>query len=101
MGAYSSLYLVHLIIFIILTITMFSITLTLEPGMCPDDLEGEEGGTDDIMSMLMISQYLYISCSSFALLIYTLSRYYSSSFLPGERCSCYLHRFHHTLPMKL
>ena len=52
--------------------------------MCPDDPEGQEGGTDMLAMMVLVNAFAYLGCTVCALFVFALLKYFSGSFLPGE-----------------
>ena len=80
----ATLYLIHFLVFAVVTIITFSIDVKTAGAECPDDPEGKEGGTGGLESMLMLASYAYIGCTGLSLFVFVLLKYYSGSFLPGE-----------------
>ena len=77
MSGYSLLYLVHFLVFALMTILTFVIDVETPAVGCEDD-------PSTLMTMLMVAQYLYMGCCGMALITTGLASYFANNFLPGD-----------------
>ena len=77
MSSYSTLYLVHFLLFALLTVISYTLDVATAVEAC-DDV------ADTILMLLMVAQYGYIGCTVLALVIFSLAKYFAGNFLPGD-----------------
>ena len=77
MSSFSTLYLVHFLLFTALAGITFTMDVLTPAVACGDNV-------DTLEMMRMVGSYCYLGCMGLALVIFALSKYFSGNFLPGD-----------------